>query len=76
MPHKPIKHTKNFFKKTLEFQLKRSKKMNYKNSEHLQKTIHEQQKIIEFYQEKYFEHTGNELEMPQTWYKNPYDHLP
>ena len=40
-----------------------------KNIEALRKTIEEQKKILNFFQSKYREQTGSELELPQTWSK-------
>lgn len=40
-----------------------------KNIEALRKTIEEQKKILNFFQNKYREQTGSELELPQTWSK-------
>lgn len=42
--------------------------MSDKNVESLRKTIEEQKKILSFFQNKFREQTGNDLELPQTWY--------
>jgi len=40
-----------------------------KNVEALRKTIEEQKKILNFFQSRFREQTGSELELPQTWSK-------
>lgn len=40
-----------------------------KNVESLRKTIEEQKKVLTFFQKRFKEQTGNELELPQTWSK-------
>lgn len=43
--------------------------MSANNLEGLRKTIQEQKKIINFFQQKFQEQTGNNLSMPSTWSK-------
>lgn len=43
--------------------------MSSNNLESLRKTIQEQKKIINFFQQKFQEQTGNNLSMPTTWSK-------
>ena len=38
-----------------------------KDIEAYRKKIEEQEKLINYFQKKYKEQTGNELELPQTW---------
>lgn len=43
--------------------------MSRNNLEQLRKTIEEQKKIINFFQTKFIQQTGNQLTLPQAWSK-------